>query len=85
MDQANVMKEMLTKHMEYLVNKGAAQKFSDLMKLDMIDLRDALHYEYSVSPTLISEDVRLPEELDWVWMPKDLPEKLHGYGLIPCI
>lgn len=85
MDQANVMKEMLTKHMEYLVNKGAAQKFSDLMKLDMIDLRDALHYEHSVSPALISEDVRLPEELDWAWMPKDLPEKLHGYGLIPCI
>ena len=45
MNQADVMKEMLTKHMEYLINKGAAHKFSDLMKLDMIDLRDALHYD----------------------------------------
>lgn len=85
MNQAEIMKEMVIKHMEYLINKGAAHKFSDLMKLDMIDLRDALHYEHSISPTLMSEDVRLPEELDWAWMPKDLPEKLHGYGLIPCI
>lgn len=85
MNRAEIMKEMLTRHMEYLVSKGAAHKFSDLMKLDMIDLRDALHYEHSVSPAIINEDVRLPEELDWAWMPKDLPEKLHGYGLIPCI
>lgn len=41
MNQAEIMKEMLTRHMEYLVSKGAAHKFSDLMKLDMIDLRDA--------------------------------------------
>lgn len=85
MNQAEIMKEMLTRHMEYLVSKGTAHKFSDLMKLDMIDLRDALHYEHSVSPAIINEDVRLPEEMDWAWMPKGLPERLHGYGLIPCI